>query len=82
MRPPVFNRCYQSSTANDCPQSVGAWLAPLALPRAGLRRPRGLPQNGQSGRHYHGVNSVLLFLTAQERGYEDARWMTFRQANE
>jgi antirestriction protein ArdC len=42
----------------------------------------GMPQNGMSGRNYHGVNSVLLFLTAQERGYGDSRWMTFKQANE
>ncbi len=42
----------------------------------------GMPQNGLSGRNYNGVNSVLLFLTAQEHGYDDSRWMTFKQANE
>jgi antirestriction protein ArdC len=41
----------------------------------------GRPQN-YSGRHYHGVNFLLLYITAQERGYADSRWMTFKQANE
>jgi antirestriction protein ArdC len=42
----------------------------------------GLPMNGQSSRQYNGINSVLLFLTSQERSYSDPRWFTFKQANE
>jgi antirestriction protein ArdC len=42
----------------------------------------GLPMNGQSSRQYNGINSMLLFLTSQERGYSDNRWFTFKQANE
>ena len=42
----------------------------------------GLPMNGQSSRHYNGINSILLFLTSQERSYSDPRWFTFKQANE
>lgn len=41
----------------------------------------GIPRNGSSQRLYQGINTVLLFLEAQERGYADNRWMTFRQAN-
>ena len=42
----------------------------------------GLPMNGQSARQYNGINSFLLFLTSQERGYSDNRFFTFKQVNE
>ena len=42
----------------------------------------GLPMNGQSSRQYNGINSVLLFLTSQERGHSDNRFFTFKQVNE
>jgi len=42
----------------------------------------GLPMNGQSSRRYSGINSMLLFLTSQERGYSDNRFFTFKQVNE
>ncbi len=42
----------------------------------------GLPMNGQSSRQYSGINSVLLFLTSQERSYSDNRFFTFKQVNE
>ena len=42
----------------------------------------GLPMNGQSSRQYNGINSMLLFLTSQERGYSDNRFFTFKQVNE
>lgn len=42
----------------------------------------GLPMNGQSSRRYNGINSMLLFLTSQDRGYSDPRWFTFKQASE
>lgn len=42
----------------------------------------GLPRNGISGRHYNGINTILLFLEAQERGFDDSRYMTFKQASD
>jgi antirestriction protein ArdC len=42
----------------------------------------GLPRNGLSGRHYNGINTILLFLEAQQRGFDDSRYMTFKQASE
>ncbi|MBQ4091402.1 MAG: DUF1738 domain-containing protein [Clostridia bacterium] len=32
-----------------------------------------------AGKKYRGVNNVLLYFVAQERGYEDNRWCTFNQ---
>lgn len=42
----------------------------------------GLPMNGSSGRHYNGVNAMLLLMTAHAEGHTDPRWFTFKQANE
>jgi antirestriction protein ArdC len=42
----------------------------------------GLPRNGMSGRHYQGINTMLLFMEAQQRGFDDSRYMTFKQASE
>lgn len=33
-----------------------------------------------TGEHYKGINVLLLWLTAQERGYHADQWMTFNQA--
>lgn len=41
----------------------------------------GMPRNGNSQRPYQGINTVLLFVEAQARGYQDNRWMTFLQAS-
>lgn len=43
-------------------------------------RSRGL-RNAVSGRPYRGINLLLLGLTALERGFDDPRWLTYRQAN-
>ena len=43
----------------------------------------GLPMNGVSERHYRGINTLLLFMSSQERGYgADNRWFTYKQATE
>ena len=40
------------------------------------------PRNATTNRHYRGVNSVLLGIEADSKGYADSRWLTFRQAIE
>jgi len=39
-----------------------------------------MPQNATTGRGYSGVNVLLLWIRAQECGYTDAKWLTFKQA--
>ncbi len=41
-----------------------------------------LPLNPTSGKAYRGGNAIHLMLTATSRGYEDPRWLTYRQAQE
>jgi antirestriction protein ArdC len=39
------------------------------------------PFNPVSGARYRGMNLLLLQLAATEKGYNDPRWMTLKQAN-
>jgi antirestriction protein ArdC len=41
-----------------------------------------LPFNPTSAKAYRGGNAIHLMLTATARGYEDPRWLTYRQAQE
>lgn len=59
-------------------QGVRPWSKPWKnAPRCvGL-----VPTNVSSGRPYSGMNILLLWQAAAERGYPTHGWMTFRQAN-
>ncbi|MFK0278437.1 ArdC family protein [Ensifer sp. NPDC090286] len=52
------------------------WMQPWG---AGGTPVRPLRHNGVA---YRGINTVLLWMTAAERGYSSSFWMTFRQAQE
>ena len=39
----------------------------------------GLPLNAISGRHYRGINTLLLWAEATRAGYGSGRWATYRQ---
>lgn len=41
-----------------------------------------LPRNALTGRTYQGVNVIRLLAVSHERGWEDPRWVTFKQALE
>lgn len=38
-----------------------------------------VPANGISGRPYRGINILLLWLAARQRGFASGRWATYRQ---
>lgn len=40
----------------------------------------GGPFNGYTARGYRGINVWLLLIAAAEKGYQDTRWFTYRQA--
>lgn len=42
----------------------------------------GMPINLKTGKAYQGVNVLLLWATAQEKGYSSPYWLTFNQAKE
>jgi antirestriction protein ArdC len=41
---------------------------------------RTMPHNAATDRAYSGVNVLLLWSRAQESGFSDPRWLTFKQA--
>lgn len=41
-----------------------------------------LPHNITTGVEYRGMNLIMLWLTAQEKGYESAGWITAKQAKD
>lgn len=49
---------------------------------AGQGAASGMPVNLKTGKAYSGVNVLLLWGTAQEKGYASNYWLTFNQAKE
>jgi putative DNA primase/helicase len=68
-------------------QVADAMIAQLERGTAPWMKPwspgeRFLPFNPVSGAEYRGGNSVWLLASAQTKGYDDPRWMTYKQAQE
>lgn len=59
---------------------VQPWASGPDLHGAGL--PPGLPRNALTARTYSGVNILILWSAATERGFPSQGWLTFRQALE
>ena len=71
---------YERVTARilaDLEKGVRPWVQPWESGEGGFGRP--LRHNGQP---YAGINVLMLWSVAFERGYASPTWMTFRQAQE
>ena len=44
--------------------------------------PMGIPYLPTTGREYGGANMVRLMLTSMDEGYQDNRWITFKQLDQ
>ncbi len=55
------------------------WVQPWG--KAGTAGP-GLPRNAVTGRHYSGVNVLILWGALFERGHPSQNWLTFKQARD
>lgn len=60
-------------------QGVRPWHQPWKLNHAAVGISRPLRSNGEA---YHGINVVVLWLTAFEKQYVSPLWVTFQQAKE
>lgn len=58
-------------------QGTAPWQRPWDLKKAMMARPHNI-----NGRPYHGINSLLLWSVSMDKGYNDPRWLTFKQINE
>lgn len=53
---------------------------PWVRPWSGGNAVTGLPRNAISGRHYSGINILILWGAVIDGGYPSQDWLTFRQA--
>lgn len=51
------------------------WVRPWDSGNAGFPR-------RSNGEHYRGINTLILWLTAEQKGYSSSYWMTFNAARE
>src|SRR5579863_1220219 len=59
-------------------RGVAPWQKPWEPGASSL----GIPFNPTSERAYRGGNAIHLMATGLQRGYEDPRWMTYKQASD
>ena len=78
MKADVYTRI-TDKIVSDLEQGVRTWLKPWNAEHAAGRITRPLRHNGQP---YNGINILMLWATAVERGFAAPIWMTYRQAIE
>ena len=61
---------------------VAPWRKPWSAKASQAGGASIFPRNAVSGRPYSGVNVLLLWAKADDHGYSDGRWLTFKQAKE
>src|SRR5947209_17744691 len=54
------------------------WIQPWGT--AAAKAPLAMPKNASTDRQYSGVNILILWGAAIERGFTGQSWLTFRQA--
>ncbi|MCK1452420.1 DUF1738 domain-containing protein [Bradyrhizobium sp. 35] len=54
------------------------WVQPWGT--AAAKAPLAMPKSAASGRHYNGINILILWGAAIEHGFTGQSWLTFRQA--
>jgi antirestriction protein ArdC len=74
----------RSSLYQEITDKIIAELAqgrvPWVQPWANAATPLALPKNAATGRNYSGVNILILWNAATERGFTSHNWLSFRQA--
>jgi antirestriction protein ArdC len=77
-RADVYSRVTDRIVA-DLEREVRPWMKPWSAEHAAGRITRPLRANGVP---YRGINVVLLWMTAMEKGYACPLWLTYRQSQE
>jgi antirestriction protein ArdC len=54
------------------------WVQPWGT--AAAKAPLAMPTNASTGRHYSGINVLILWSAVIEHGFPGQNWLTFRQA--
>jgi antirestriction protein ArdC len=79
-RPPSIKRDLRQEITDEIIAALEKGVAPWQKPwQSGAFE---MPLNPTSGKPYRGGNAVHLMVNAMRHGYEDPRWVTYRQARE
>src|ERR1022692_3913293 len=75
-------RDFRQEVTDNIVQMLERGVAPWQKPWEPGASSFGIPLNPTSERAYRGGNAIHLMATSLQRGYEDARWMTYKQASD
>src|ERR1017187_7141764 len=75
-------RDFRQEVTDNIIQMLERGVAPWQKPWEPGASSLGIPFNPTSERAYRGGNAIHLMATSLQRGYEDARWMTYKQASD
>ena len=75
-KPRDFRREVTDRIISMLEKGIAPWQKPWNPGEAGM----GMPKNPTTDRYYRGGNALHLMATAIQRGYNDPRWMTYKQA--
>jgi putative DNA primase/helicase len=69
---------YAESVSESIIRQLEKGTAPWVKPwKAGERY---MPYNPTTGNHYQGINAIWLLTVAESKGFDDSRWLTYKQA--
>lgn len=74
---PGERRDFRQEVTNNVIAMLEKGLAPWQKPWAASGS---MPMNPTTGRSYRGGNAIHLMATAMQKGYDDPRWATYKQA--
>jgi antirestriction protein ArdC/phage/plasmid primase-like uncharacterized protein len=74
----MSSTAYTESVANSIIKQLKEGTAPWIKPWEAGQHFR--PYNPSTGKDYKGINALVLMSKAEDLGYGDSRWMTFKQA--
>ena len=75
-------RDFRQEVTDNIVQMLEKGVAPWQKPWEASGKSLGMPMNPTTGKAYRGGNAIHLIATALRRGYDDTRWMTYKQAAE
>jgi antirestriction protein ArdC len=75
-------RDFRQEVTDNIVQMLERGVAPWQKPWEPGANSLGIPFNPTSERAYRGGNAIHLMATSLQRGYEDQRWMTYKQASD
>ncbi len=77
---PTEKRDFRQEVTDRIIKMLEEGVAPWQKPWEPGAAPAGMPMNPTTDKAYRGGNAIHLMATGLRRGYEDPRWMTYKQS--